>query len=178
MNPNSSSGSNSSRGSKSSYGHHCADTSVSRENLKAMNMCIILQTIMFISPRRSSLIIHMLTLTPLMWNEMVWHLCHHSRMVLAEWWTLCHPFECGWWRKRTNLLCRVRSPDELNHLKNLLKTWMCLNGRKLIMKKWITHFSHPHIAISVTIDVIDIIFFTDEVYGFVSCTNSSAGWTT
>ena len=31
---------------------------------RAMNMCIILQIIMFISPRRISLLIHMLTLTP------------------------------------------------------------------------------------------------------------------
>ena len=37
-----------------------------REELRAMNMSIILQTIMFISPRRISLLIHMLTLTPLM----------------------------------------------------------------------------------------------------------------
>ena len=37
-----------------------------REDLRAMNMCIILQIIMFISPRRISLLIHMLTLTPLM----------------------------------------------------------------------------------------------------------------
>ena len=34
--------------------------------LRAMNMHIILQIIMFISPRRISLLIHMLTLTPLM----------------------------------------------------------------------------------------------------------------
>ena len=37
-----------------------------RESLRAMNMCIILQIIMFISPRRISLLIHMLTITPLM----------------------------------------------------------------------------------------------------------------
>ena len=37
-----------------------------RVELRAMNMCIIPQTIMFISPRRISLLIHMLTLTPLM----------------------------------------------------------------------------------------------------------------
>ena len=37
-----------------------------REDLRAMNMCIFLQIIMFISPRRISLLIHMLTLTPLM----------------------------------------------------------------------------------------------------------------
>ena len=38
-----------------------------RESQEAMNMCIILQTIMFISPQRISLLIlHMLTLTPLM----------------------------------------------------------------------------------------------------------------
>ena len=37
-----------------------------REDLRAMNMCTILQTIMFISPRRISLLIHMLTLTPLL----------------------------------------------------------------------------------------------------------------
>ena len=37
-----------------------------RERQTAMNMCIILQIIMFISPRRISLLIHMLTLTPLM----------------------------------------------------------------------------------------------------------------
>ena len=37
-----------------------------RVELRARNMCIILQTIMFISPRRISLLIHMLTLTPLM----------------------------------------------------------------------------------------------------------------
>ena len=36
------------------------------ENLRVMNMCIILQIIMFISPRRISLLIHMLTLTPLL----------------------------------------------------------------------------------------------------------------
>ena len=55
-----------------------------RVELRAMNMCIILQTIMFISPRRVTLLIHMHTLTPLMLSEMVWLLCHHSRMVLAE----------------------------------------------------------------------------------------------
>ena len=37
-----------------------------RVELRALNMCIILQTIMLISPRRISLLIHMLTLTPLM----------------------------------------------------------------------------------------------------------------
>ena len=37
-----------------------------RVELRAMNMCIILQTIMFISPRRITLLIHMLTLTHLM----------------------------------------------------------------------------------------------------------------
>ena len=55
-----------------------------RVELRATNMHIILQIIMFISPRRISLLIHMLTLTPLMRNEMVWLLCHHSHMVLAE----------------------------------------------------------------------------------------------
>ena len=37
-----------------------------RVELRAMNMHIILQIIMFISPRKISLLIHMLTLTPLM----------------------------------------------------------------------------------------------------------------
>ena len=37
-----------------------------RVELRAMNMNIILLIIMFISPRRISLLIHMLTLTPLM----------------------------------------------------------------------------------------------------------------
>ena len=38
------------------------------------------------------------------------------------------------------------------------------------------HFSRPHTVLSVLLsDEIDIIFFTDEVYEFVSCTNSSAG---
>ena len=37
-----------------------------RIELRAMNMRIILQIIMFISPRRTSLLIHMLTLIPLM----------------------------------------------------------------------------------------------------------------
>ena len=43
------------------------------------------------------------------------------------------------------------------------------------------HFSRPHTSISVLlldeIDLMncDVIFFTDEVYEFVSCTNSSAG---
>ena len=145
---------------------------------RIMYMCIILQIIMSISPWRISLHTLMLTLTTLLWNEVHWLLCHHFLMELAEWWTLCHPSRYGWWRKRTNLLCRVRSPDELKRLKNLLETWMCLKGRKLIMKKWIIHFSRPHIAIFVTVDEIDIIFFTNEVYGSVSCTNSSAGWTT
>ena len=84
-----------------------------RVELRAMNMSIILLIIMFISPRRISLLIHMFILTPLMWNEVEWLLCHLSHMVLAEWWILCHPFRRGWWRKRTNLLCRVRSPDVL-----------------------------------------------------------------
>ena len=38
------------------------------------------------------------------------------------------------------------------------------------------HFSHPHTILSVLLsDEIDGIFFIDEVYEFVSCTNSSAG---
>ena len=43
------------------------------------------------------------------------------------------------------------------------------------------HFSRPHTALSVLlldeIDLMncDVIFFTDEVYEFVSCTNSYAG---
>ena len=38
------------------------------------------------------------------------------------------------------------------------------------------HFSHPHTILSVLLsDEIDVIFFIDEVYEFVSCTNSSAG---
>ena len=37
-----------------------------RVELRAMNMCIILQIIMFISPQRISLLIHMLILTPLL----------------------------------------------------------------------------------------------------------------
>ena len=43
------------------------------------------------------------------------------------------------------------------------------------------HFSRPHTAISVVLldeiqsDEFDVIFFTDEVYEFVRCTNSSAG---
>ena len=112
-----------------------------REDLRIMDMCIILQIIMFISPRRISLLTLMLTLIPLMWNKVEWHLFHLSLMELAEWWTLCHPFRCGWWRKGTNLLCRDRSPDALKRLKNLLETYICLKGRKLIMKKW-TFISH------------------------------------
>jgi hypothetical protein len=94
-----------------------------RENLRVLIMCIILQIIMFISPRRISLLTHMPILIPLLWNEALWLQCHLSLMELAEWWTLCHPSKCGWWRKRTNLLCRVRSPNELNCLKNFLETW-------------------------------------------------------
>ena len=43
------------------------------------------------------------------------------------------------------------------------------------------HFSRPHTALSdLLLDEIDlmncdVIFFTNEVYEFVSCTNSSAG---
>ena len=54
-----------------------------RVEQRTMNMCIILQTIMFISPRRITLLIHMHTLTPLILSEMVWHLCHLSHIVLA-----------------------------------------------------------------------------------------------
>ena len=36
------------------------------EDLRIMDMCIILQIIMFINPQRISLLTHMLTLTPLM----------------------------------------------------------------------------------------------------------------
>ena len=44
-----------------------------------------------------------------------------------------------------------------------------------------THFSRPYTVVSfILLDEIqsnefDVIFFTDEVYEFVSCTNSSAG---
>ena len=44
-----------------------------------------------------------------------------------------------------------------------------------------SHFSRPHTALSVALlDEIDpmncdVIFFIDEVYEFVSCTNSSTG---
>ena len=39
-----------------------------------------------------------------------------------------------------------------------------------------SHFSHPHIVLSVLLsDEIDTIFFIGEVYEFISCTNSSAG---
>jgi hypothetical protein len=43
------------------------------------------------------------------------------------------------------------------------------------------HFSRPYTAISVVLldeiqsDEFAVIFFTDEVYEFVRCTNSSAG---
>ena len=37
-----------------------------RENQRVMNICIILEIIMFISPRRISLLIHMLILTTLL----------------------------------------------------------------------------------------------------------------
>ena len=37
------------------------------------------------------------------------------------------------------------------------------------------HFSRLHTALSVLLlDEIDVIFFIDEVYEFVSCTNTSA----
>ena len=54
------------------------------EGLRAMNMSIILQLIMFISPQRISLLIHMLILTTLLQNEVHWLLCHPSRMELVE----------------------------------------------------------------------------------------------
>ena len=42
-----------------------------------------------------------------------------------------------------------------------------------------SHFSRPHTALSVLLldefDLIDIIFFTDEVYEFIRYTYSSAG---
>ena len=44
-----------------------------------------------------------------------------------------------------------------------------------------THFSRPYTAISVVLldeilsDEFDVIFFTDEVHKFVSCTNSYVG---
>ena len=38
------------------------------------------------------------------------------------------------------------------------------------------HFSRPHTALSVLLlDEIDTIFFTTEVYEFVSCSNSTPG---
>ena len=55
-----------------------------RVELRAMNMSIILLIIMFISPRGISQLIHMLTLTLLIRNEVDWLLCHLSHMVLAE----------------------------------------------------------------------------------------------
>ena len=160
---------------QSPYEHHRANPSVSQGRSKDYGYVHY----------SSNHYVHksLLTLTPLMWNEMDWLLCHPSRMELAEWWTLCHPFRCGWWRKRTNLFCRVRSPDVLNRLKNLLEAWNCLKGRRLIMKKW-TLISHVLILFYLfywlmrLIWWIDVIFFTDEVYEFVSCTNSSAGWST
>ena len=134
-----------------------------REEPRAMNMSIILLIIMFISPRRISL----LTLTPLMWNEMDWLLWNPSRTELAEWWTLCHPFRCGWWRKRTNLFCRVRSPDIRNRLKKLLETWVCLKGRGLIMKKW-TFISHVLILLLsvLLLDEIDLMNWCHILHGW------------
>ena len=120
-----------------------------REDLRIMDMCIILQIIMSISPRRISLLIHMLTLTPLMWNEMVWLLCHHSRMVLAEWWILCHPFRCGWWRKRTNLLCRVRSPNMLKTSEEFAGDLNVPERTQANHDEMNFHFTRPHTAISV-----------------------------
>lgn len=63
---NSSYGPNSSYRSKSSYEHHRANPSISQEDLRIMDMCIILQIIMFMSPQRIYLLTPMLTLTPLM----------------------------------------------------------------------------------------------------------------
>ena len=38
------------------------------------------------------------------------------------------------------------------------------------------HFTRPPTNLSILLlDDIDVIFFTDEVYEFISCTNSSAG---
>ena len=41
------------------------------------------------------------------------------------------------------------------------------------------HFSRPHTALPVLlldeIDLMIVIFFTDEVHEFISCTNSSTG---
>ena len=49
--------------------------------------------------------------------------------------------------------------------------WTQANHEEMIF-----HFSSPHTPLSVLLlDEIDVIFFTDEVYVFVSCTNSSAG---
>ena len=58
------------------------------------------------------------------------------------------------------------SPDKLERLKNLPETWECSKERKLIMKKWITHFSRPYTAISIALfdEIIsgefNVIFFT------------------
>ena len=136
-----------------------------RRERRIMNMSIILQIIRFISPQRISLLTHIHTLTPLLWNEVHLLQCHHSQLVLVEWWTLCHPSRCGWWRKRTNLLCRVRSPDDHKRLKNLLEIWNCLKGCKLIMHKWFIHFTRPHsshiiLTDEIHSDEIDVIFFT------------------
>ena len=115
-----------------------------RVELRAMNMSIILLIIMFISPRIISLLTHMLILTPLMWNKVDWLLCHLSHMVLAEWWILCHPFRCGWWRKRTNLLCGVRSPDVLKTSEEFAGDLKLPERTQANHDEMNFHFTRPH----------------------------------
>src|SRR4051794_9778172 len=82
--PNSSRGSNSSHGSKSSYEHHRANNSVSQGRAKGYKYEHYSCNHYVHKSSKNFSAIHMLTLTPLMWNKMDWLVCHLSRMELAE----------------------------------------------------------------------------------------------
>ena len=151
-----------------------------RETTRNMNMSVTPQIIMFINPQTSSLHIHMSTLIPLLLRELHWLQCHLSHMVLAGWWTLCHPFRCGWWRNQTNHFCgsglqmkiiiwRICwGPEEMLDRTQANDWWNRNISHVLTCLLWWNHWT----------DEISIIFFKSEAYEMVSCTNSSAGWQT
>ena len=120
--PNSSRESNSSKGSKSSYEHHRANASVSQGKTKGYEYVHY----------SSNHYVHKSSKNFSAYSYAYPNSSYVKRSGMASMPPLSYgahrmmnslpPLQMGGEEKRTNLLCRVRSPNELKRLKNLLET--------------------------------------------------------
>ena len=66
---------------------------------------------------------------------------------------------------------QARSPDVLKTSKEFARDLSVPERTQANHEEMNFHFSRPHTVLSVLLsDEVDTIFFTDEVYEFVSCT--------